>query len=152
MTDPFFLETLVASDLLPFERPFVVAHEWAHLAGFTDEGEANFVGWLTCLRGATAAALQRLAVSVRRARPQRARADRVAVAAALAAGPREDLRAIAAASSAREPARRDGRLAGLRSVSEGQPRRARHGELRARSSRLVLGVTLDASWTQPLMR
>src|SRR5215831_21191402 len=49
-TDPFFLETLVASDLLPFERPFVVAHEWSHLAGFADEGEANFVGWLTCAR------------------------------------------------------------------------------------------------------
>ena len=50
MTDPFFLETLVASDLLPFERPLVVAHEWGHLAGFADEGEANFVGWLTCTR------------------------------------------------------------------------------------------------------
>src|SRR5438067_1029580 len=32
MTDPFFLETLVASDLLTIEQPFVVAHEWAHLA------------------------------------------------------------------------------------------------------------------------
>ncbi len=51
MTDPFFLETLVASDILPFERPHVVAHEWAHLAGMTDEGEANFVAWLTCVRG-----------------------------------------------------------------------------------------------------
>jgi Protein of unknown function (DUF3810) len=55
MTDPFFLETLIASDVLPFERPFVVAHEWSHLAGFTDEGEANFVGWLTCLRSPPAA-------------------------------------------------------------------------------------------------
>jgi hypothetical protein len=43
MTDPFFLETLVASDVLPFERPFLVAHEWSHLAGIADEGEANFV-------------------------------------------------------------------------------------------------------------
>ncbi len=51
MTDPFFLETLIASDILPFERPQVVAHEWAHLAGVTDEGEASFVGWLACLRG-----------------------------------------------------------------------------------------------------
>jgi hypothetical protein len=51
MTDPFFLETLVASDLLPFERPHVVAHEWAHLAGIADEGEANFVAWLACMRG-----------------------------------------------------------------------------------------------------
>jgi hypothetical protein len=36
---------------LEFERPFVVAHEWAHLAGYADESEASFVGWLTCLRG-----------------------------------------------------------------------------------------------------
>jgi hypothetical protein len=46
MIDPFFLETLIVSDLLPFERPFIVAHEWSHLAGIADEGEANFVGWL----------------------------------------------------------------------------------------------------------
>jgi hypothetical protein len=50
MTDPFFLETLVASDVLPFERPMVVAHEWSHLAGVNDEGEANFVAWIACVR------------------------------------------------------------------------------------------------------
>ena len=55
MTDPYFLETLVASDLLPFERAFVVAHEWGHLAGFADEGEANFLGWRACLNGSKAA-------------------------------------------------------------------------------------------------
>jgi hypothetical protein len=52
MTDPYFLETLIASDLLPFERPAVIAHEWGHLAGITDEGEANFVGWVACMQGA----------------------------------------------------------------------------------------------------
>ena len=31
-----------------------MAHEWGHLAGFADEGDANFVGWLTCLRGSVA--------------------------------------------------------------------------------------------------
>jgi len=51
MTDPFFLETLVAPDLLDVERPFVLAHEWAHLAGFADESEANYVAWLTCRHG-----------------------------------------------------------------------------------------------------
>jgi hypothetical protein len=50
MTDPYFLETLIARDLLPFEQPVVVAHEWSHLAGYADESEANFVGWLTCVR------------------------------------------------------------------------------------------------------
>ena len=51
MTDPFLLETLVAPDLFDVERPFVIAHEWAHLAGYADESEANFVAWLTCRRG-----------------------------------------------------------------------------------------------------
>ena len=59
MTDPFFLETLIASDLLPFERPFTVAHEWSHLAGIADEGEANFVGWLACVRASPAAQYSR---------------------------------------------------------------------------------------------
>ena len=55
MTDPFFLEILVNPDLLPFERPFVLAHEWAHLAGYADEDEANFVAWLACINGDAAA-------------------------------------------------------------------------------------------------
>jgi len=49
MTDPFFLETLAATNLLPFEQPAVIAHEWAHLAGLARESEASFVGWLTCI-------------------------------------------------------------------------------------------------------
>jgi len=51
MTDPFLLETLLAPDLLDVERPFVIAHEWAHLAGYADESEANFIAWLTCRHG-----------------------------------------------------------------------------------------------------
>jgi hypothetical protein len=51
MTDPFFLETLIASDLLEVERPFVIAHEWGHLAGYADESEANYIAWLACMRG-----------------------------------------------------------------------------------------------------
>ena len=50
MINPFGLEVLANPDLLPFERPFVAAHEWAHLAGYANEAEANFVGWLTALR------------------------------------------------------------------------------------------------------
>ena len=50
MTDPYFLETLVQTALLPVERPMVIAHEWAHLAGYADEGEASFIGWLACVR------------------------------------------------------------------------------------------------------
>ena len=36
MTDPFFLEIIINPEVLDIERPFVVAHEWAHLAGYAD--------------------------------------------------------------------------------------------------------------------
>jgi hypothetical protein len=55
MTDPFFLEVIVNADLLPSERPFVLAHEWAHIGGYADESEANFISWLTCMRASPAA-------------------------------------------------------------------------------------------------
>jgi hypothetical protein len=48
--NPFFLEIILNPEILPMERPFSVAHEWAHLAGYADESEANFVAWLTCAR------------------------------------------------------------------------------------------------------
>ena len=51
MTNPFFLEIIVNPDLLPSSGRSSLAHEWAHLAGYADESEANFVAWLTCLRG-----------------------------------------------------------------------------------------------------
>jgi hypothetical protein len=94
MTDPYFLETLVAGGLLSFERPFVVAHEWAHLAGYADESEANFVGWLTCLHGSTRdqySGWLYLYSEVANGLPPSDRAG-----ADLAPGPRADLRAIAA--------------------------------------------------------
>jgi hypothetical protein len=50
MTNPFALEVIVNPEVLPFERPAVLAHEWAHLAGFADESEASFVGWVACQR------------------------------------------------------------------------------------------------------
>lgn len=94
MTDPFFLETLVASDLLQFERPMVVAHEWAHLAGITDEGEANFLGWLTCVRGTTPEQYSGwlfLYSEVTATLPRDGARD---VSARVAPGPRADLQAI----------------------------------------------------------
>ena len=51
MINPFGLESVVSAELLPFERPFVLAHEWAHLAGNADEAEASAVGWLACMQG-----------------------------------------------------------------------------------------------------
>jgi hypothetical protein len=94
MTNPYFLETLVERDLLPFERPFVVAHEWSHLAGFADESEANFVGWLTCLRGSVPEQYSGWLFLYEELAGAVSRADRAALAEQLGAGPRADLQAI----------------------------------------------------------
>ena len=110
MIDPFALEVLANPDLLPFEKPFVAAHEWSHLAGFADESEASFVGWLTCIRAGTGAQysawlfLYWEVSSVLRA------SERTALATALAAGPRADVAAVS------ERLRR-GQLPRLRRVS-----------------------------------
>lgn len=48
--DPFAFETLLDASFFPFEVPRALAHEWTHAAGFGDEGDANFVGTVTCLR------------------------------------------------------------------------------------------------------
>ncbi|HZO95632.1 MAG TPA: DUF3810 family protein [Candidatus Baltobacteraceae bacterium] len=47
---PFSFETMLNASFLPFEVPRALAHEWSHAAGFTDEGDANYIGTLTCLR------------------------------------------------------------------------------------------------------
>jgi hypothetical protein len=94
MTDPFFLETLVAGGVLPFERAFVVAHEWSHLAGITDEGEANFTAWLACARGAPPNAYSGWLFLYDELARAVSRTDRAALSGALAAGPRDDLRAM----------------------------------------------------------
>jgi hypothetical protein len=94
MTDPFFLETLVAGNALPFERPFIVAHEWGHLAGVADEGEANFVGWLACGRGNPSAQYSGALFLYRELAQTLRSRERAELALALGAGPREDLRAI----------------------------------------------------------
>ena len=95
MTDPFFLETLVVGGLLPVEEPFVIAHEWSHLAGFTDEGEANFVGWLACLRGSDASKYSGWLFLYGQAVGALPADDRATVRDRLRPGPRRDLEQIA---------------------------------------------------------
>jgi hypothetical protein len=94
MTDPIFLETLIAGGSLPFERPFTIAHEWSHLAGITDEGEANFTGWLACARGSPANAYSGWLFLYGELAGAVGGPDRAALSAALGEGPRADLRAI----------------------------------------------------------
>lgn len=104
MTDPFFLEIILNPDILPIERPFVLAHEWGHLAGYADEDEANLIAWLTCLEGdATSQYSGWLAIygHVMSGLP---REERRKFAAQLSAGPRRDLEAIAARYELSKPA------------------------------------------------
>lgn len=96
MTDPFFLETLMLSTLLEVERPIVVAHEWAHLAGYADEGEANFVGWLACLRADGAARYSAWLFLYAEALGALDEAARLAASRELGDVPRGDMAAIAA--------------------------------------------------------
>ena len=96
MINPFGLEVLVNPDLLPFERPFVAAHEWAHLAGYADESEASFVGWLTCLRADAAAQYSGWIALYWQVSSEVEQSDRAAIAETLADGPKRDLNAVVA--------------------------------------------------------
>jgi hypothetical protein len=94
MMNPWGLEVLVNPEVLPFERTFVVAHEWAHLAGHARESEASFVGWLTCMRaGASAQYSGWLALFLHGVRSLPA-ADWPDAIARLEPGPRADLEAV----------------------------------------------------------
>lgn len=47
--NPFSFEGHVDPGLNPLQWPFTIAHEMAHGYGFTDEGECNFIGLVTCV-------------------------------------------------------------------------------------------------------
>lgn len=142
MTDPFFLETLTLSTLLPVEQPMVIAHEWAHLAGFADEGEANFVGWLACLRGDSAARYSAWLFLYSEALGAIDEGTRTAVSRQLGEVPRADLVAIAQ----RVRAQRNPFIAALGWGVYDQYLKANGVEQGTRSYtdvvRLVLGTTL----------
>jgi hypothetical protein len=94
MTDPFFLETLVNAEVLPIERPFVVAHEWSHLAGYAHESEANFLGWLIGLHAGPQAQYSSWLAIYFHLASSLPLSERRAIDANLQDGPRRDLRAI----------------------------------------------------------
>lgn len=48
--NPLTLNVHLASDLLWFERPFSLAHEWSHVAAYAREDEANYLSIVSCLR------------------------------------------------------------------------------------------------------
>ena len=47
--NPLVHEPILNPNVLNIERPFVMAHELAHVRGYPDEGDANFVGLLATL-------------------------------------------------------------------------------------------------------
>ena len=94
MVDPFALEVLANPDLLPFERTFVAAHEWAHLAGFADEAEANFVGFLTCVRAGVPAQYSGWLSLYWQIGSEVAPEDRKRLWERVGEGPRRDIQAI----------------------------------------------------------
>ena len=96
MVDPFFLQILVNETVLPFERPFVTAHEWAHVAGFAHEAEASFVAWLTCLEGDEAMRYSAWSFLVPRLLAALPEASQQQLDAALEPGPRSDFAAVRA--------------------------------------------------------
>jgi hypothetical protein len=106
MTDPWFLEIIINPDVLEFERPFVLAHEWAHLAGYANESEANFVAWMTCVGSDEPARYSGWLAAYQHALGALSRADRRSVAA-LDSGPRDDLRAMSARYARSSPVVRE---------------------------------------------
>jgi hypothetical protein len=147
MTDPYFLETLASTALLPFERPFVLAHEWSHLAGLADEGDANFVGWLACIRASPPSQYSGWLFLFSELTAAMRDDVRGAVAADLAEGPRADLSAI----RARVAQQISPRLAAAgRQVYDRylKANRVESGvESYARVVRLVLGVRFGPDWS-----
>ena len=95
MTDPYFLETLIDDSVLRVERPMVIAHEWAHLAGFADESEASFAGWLTCIHGSAANQYSAWLFVFQEMMPIVRAEARSELVRRLAPGPLGDLQAIA---------------------------------------------------------
>jgi hypothetical protein len=94
MHAPFLLETLINPDLTPPERPAVLAHEWAHLAGFAPEADASFVGLLAALRADAPSRYSAWLALFDDAVGQLPAAERKALLDRLEPGPRADRQAI----------------------------------------------------------
>jgi hypothetical protein len=145
MTDPFFLEVIVNPDVLDIERPFVLSHEWAHLAGYASESEANFLAWLTCVRGDGLARYSGWVAAYGHAAGALPRAVQRTLTP-LDPGPRDDLRAVTERYSRSSPLMRQV----ARDVYDGYLRANRVAEGIGSYDavlKLMLGTKLNADWT-----
>jgi len=103
MTNPFGLEVLLNSRVLPVELPALAAHEYAHLAGFADEADASVVAWLACESGSVALRYSGALAVLPHLLTGLPRATQRMVIDGLDEGPRTDLRAIAARLADQRP-------------------------------------------------
>ncbi|AMY09762.1 hypothetical protein LuPra_02986 [Luteitalea pratensis] len=103
MTNPFGLEVLLNSRVLPLELPALAAHEYAHLAGFADEADASVVAWLACQSGSPALRYSSALAVLPHLLTGLPRETQRAVIGELGAGPLADLRAIAARLADQKP-------------------------------------------------
>ena len=151
MTDPFFLETLIASNLLPFELPAVVAHEWGHLAGFARESDASFFGLVVCLRANDAAQYSAWLDIFVRTLGARGREDRRSALSRLPDAVRADLEAMAARSE-RDQVRAVRRMAWRTYDTYLRSQRVESGVRNyGEVIRLLAGTRFEAGW-RPVLR
>ncbi len=107
MVNPIALESIVHPDLLPFERPMVLAHEWAHLAGFADEADASAVAWLACVLGDPGLAYSAHFAVVLEMATVLPRGEWSAIRATLDPGVVADIQALATRLARQQPVVRD---------------------------------------------
>jgi hypothetical protein len=144
MTDPYFHEIILNPDLLAVERPFVLAHEWAHLAGYAHESEANFVAWLSCIRADSPARYSGWLMAYQLASSALSREERRALPP-LDRGPRDDLRAMAERYRRSSPAVREAARTAYDSYLRAN-RVAEGIESYDAVLRLMLGSRFDEPW------
>ncbi len=157
LTAPALLETLLNPDLTNAERPFVLAHEWAHLSGYAPEADANFVAWLvTTKQGARPQShYSGWLFLMMETASQVPREQRRAALEQLDPGPRRDLDAIAARARQRvDLVQRVGwrvydRYLKSQGVREGIVSYSRVVDLIARASRVSPGRDPQSSAPMP---
>jgi len=103
MLAPWYLETYLNPDLTGPERPYVLAHEWAHLSGFAPEEDASFVGLLAALGADVPSHYSAWLFLASEASYRLDPVTRNLVVSAFEAGPRADLDAIALRLRSRVP-------------------------------------------------
>ena len=144
-TNPFLLEVMMTPDALPFEQPGLLAHEWAHLAGLTNEAEAGFLGWVTCVRGDDQARYSGWLDVFPRLIAALPPAERKRLVSSLSEGVRADYRAIDERLRRVRPLVRDIAWSGYDQFLKAN-RVAEGVQSYDEVTRLMAGTSFDAGW------